>query len=168
MLGTSATSKGSIMHNYIIYALWAFAAGTVIPIMATLNAQLARSIDNAPIAVVILHFVGFIGGLIYLIAVRPDMPELSAFLNTKKYLYMGGFLMAFYGVSVTLVIPRFGVGNTILFILSAQICISAIIDNWGLFGVPVRPVSWIRLLGIMIMFAGLALIQFGATKNIDN
>ena len=153
------------MPNYMMYALWAFAAGAVIPVMATFNAQLARSISSTPFAVVLLFFIGLLSAIAYILALRTTLPDLEVLLSTKPYLYTGGVMVAFYIISVTLLIPLFGVGNTILFIVCAQMCSSAIIDNWGLFGVPVRPVSWLRFFGIVVMFAGLVLIQLGATKS---
>ena len=155
------------MLNYVIYAIWAFAAGAVIPVMATFNAQLARSIGSSHAAVVILLFVGFLSGIAFLLSARAPLPDITAFTNTKSYLFTGGLMVAFYIISVTILIPKFGVGNTILFVVCAQMCSSAIIDNWGLFGVPVRPVSWLRFFGLIVIFAGLVLVQLGAARSAD-
>ncbi|MDB6005466.1 MAG: hypothetical protein JWR15_2453 [Prosthecobacter sp.] len=153
------------MLNYVIYALWAFAAGAVIPVMATFNAQLARSIGSTPAAVLILLFVGLLGAMAYQFMTRTPLPEISTLLNAKGYLYTGGLLVVFYMISVTLLIPKFGVGNTILFVVCAQMCSSALIDHWGLFGVPVRPISWLRFIGLLVILGGLVLVQLGATKS---
>jgi len=153
------------MLQHLIYALWAFAAGAVIPVMATFNAQLARSIGNAPAAVLILLFVAFLSASAYQLYARTPLPDLSTLLNVRGYFYTGGMLVVFYMVSVTLLIPKFGVGNTILFIVCAQMCSSALIDHWGLFGVPVRPISWLRFAGLLVILAGLVLVQLGATKG---
>ena len=154
------------MPNAMIYATWAFAAGLVIPIMATFNAQLARSINSAPVSVLILLFVAFLSAVAYTAAMRLPFPETTALLNAKTYLYSGGMMMAFYIISVTLLIPKFGVGNTILFVVCAQMCSSAMIDHWGLFGVPVRSVSPLRFMGLIVILAGLILIQLGTEKTI--
>ena len=153
------------MLNHVIYALWAFAAGAVIPVMATFNAQLARSIGSAPAAVLILLFVGFLGGVAYQLSTRTPLPDVSTLLNAKGYLFTGGLMVVFYMISVTLLIPKFGVGNTILFIVCAQMCSSALIDHWGLFGVPVRPISWLRFAGLLVILAGLVMVQLGAVRN---
>lgn len=153
------------MLNHVIYALWAFAAGAVIPVMATFNAQLARSIGSAPAAVLILLFVGFLGGVAYQLSTRTPLPDVSTLLNAKGYLFTGGLMVVFYMISVTLLIPKFGVGNTILFIVCAQMCSSALIDHWGLFGVPVRPISWLRFAGLLVILAGLVMVQLGAVRS---
>ncbi len=153
------------MFQHLIYALWAFAAGAVIPVMATFNAQLARSIGSAPAAVLILLLVGVLGATAYQLSTRTPLPEISTLLSAKGYFYTGGLLVVFYMISVTLLIPKFGVGNTILFVVCAQMCSSAAIDHWGLFGVPVRPISWLRLAGLLVILAGLVLVQLGAVKS---
>ncbi|WP_395745768.1 DMT family transporter [Prosthecobacter sp.] len=153
------------MLNHLIYALWAFAAGAVIPVMATFNAQLARSIGSAPAAVLILLLVGFFGAMAYQLSTRTPLPEAATLLSARGYLYTGGLMVVFYMISVTLLIPKFGVGNTILFVVCAQMCSSALIDHWGLFGVPVRPISWLRLIGLLVILAGLVLVQLGAAKD---
>lgn len=155
------------MLQYLIYALWAFAAGAVIPVMATFNAQLARSIGSAPASVLILLFVGFLGAMAYQFMTRTPLPTIPTLLNAKGYFYTGGLLVVFYMISVTLLIPKFGVGNTILFVVCAQMCSSALIDHWGLFGVPVRPISWLRFAGLIVILAGLVLVQLGATKGTE-
>ena len=153
------------MLNHLVYALWAFAAGAVIPVMATFNAQLARSIGSAPAAVLILLFVGFLGATAYQLAIRTPLPDIATLLNAKGYLYTGGLMVVFYMISVTLLIPKFGVGNTILFVVCAQMCSSAVIDHWGLFGLPVRPISWMRFAGLLVILAGLVMVQLGAVKS---
>lgn len=153
------------MPNYLIYAAWALAAGAVIPIMATFNAQLARSIDSAPVAVLILFFVGWLSAIAFAVVTRVPLPDTASLLNTKTYLFSGGMMVAFYIVSVTILIPKFGVGNTILFVVCAQMVSSAIIDHFGLFGVPVRAVSWLRFFGLIVIFIGLILVQLGASKS---
>ncbi len=153
------------MLNHVIYALWAFAAGAVIPVMATFNAQLARSIGSAPAAVLILLFVGLLGATAYQLSTRTPLPAVSTLLNAQGYFYTGGLLVVFYMISVTLLIPKFGVGNTILFVVCAQMCSSALIDHWGLFGVPVRPISWLRFAGLLVILAGLVMVQLGAVKS---
>lgn len=153
------------MLNHVIYALWAFAAGAVIPVMATFNAQLARSIGSAPAAVLILLFVGLLGATAYQLSTRTPLPDVSTLLNARGYFYTGGLLVVFYMISVTLLIPKFGVGNTILFVVCAQMCSSALIDHWGLFGVPVRPISWLRFAGLLVILAGLVMVQLGAVKS---
>ena len=58
-----------------------------------------------------------------------------------KYLLLGGFLVAFYVLSVTWIAPRFGVGNAVFCVLLGQMLAASVIDHFGLFGAVARPLS---------------------------
>lgn len=80
----------------------------------------------------------------------------------------GGLIVAFYVLSVTLLAPRFGIGNAILFVMVAQIFTSAAIDHFGLFGAILRPVSLLRAGGLAVLLLGLVISQVAAQKAIAN
>lgn len=71
----------------------------------------------------------------------------------------GGSIVAFYVLSITVLAPAFGVGNAILFVMTAQVFTSAAIDHFGLFGAPSLPVTAMRAIGLLILLAGLAISQ---------
>lgn len=153
------------MTSYVGLAAWAFAAGALIPVMGALNAGLSRSLGSAPIAALVLFGVAFCGVATVCLVTRQAMPTGSAFAAAPARLYFGGLIVAFYVLSVTLLIPVFGVGNTILFAMVAQILISAMMDAVGLFGAPVRGLSLMRLSGLALMIAGLVITQLGANRS---
>jgi len=153
------------MPYYIGLAAWAFAAGALIPVMGSLNAGLAKSLGGAPLAAVVLFAVAFAASVLTLVASGQSLPDAPAFTGAPRHFYLGGFIVAFYVLSVTILIPKFGVGNTILFAMTAQIILSAVMDQVGLFGAPVRPVNALRLLGIALMLCGLCLTQLSQTRG---
>jgi len=153
------------MSSYFALAAWAFAAGALIPVMGTLNAGLARSLGSAPVAAVVLFAIALAGTTLVCLLARQSLPDAAAFAAPPRTVYLGGLIVAFYVVSVTLLIPMFGVGNTIMFAMTAQIVLSAVMDQIGLFGAPLRPVSVIRLIGIALMLAGLFLTQFSQSTS---
>ncbi len=128
-----------------------FATGIGIPIMAALSAGLGARMGSPWVAVVILFLVGTLT-----VVVALAIMGVPASLNWRvpPYFYVGGFLVAFYVLSVTWVAPRIGVGNAIFFVLIGQIAAAATIDQFGLFGAPVSPITLRRWLGIVLMAAG--------------
>jgi transporter family-2 protein len=46
-------------------------------------------------------------------------------------------------------------------VVAGQLMASLALDNWGLLGYPVRPLSWERLLGTALLVAGVVLIRRG-------
>jgi transporter family-2 protein len=78
--------------------------------------------------------------------------------------YGAGLLIGFYALSATIIIPRFGAGNFIAFILVAQLATAAAIDQFGLFGMARQPVSALKLGGFLLILGGIVLVQV-ATKR---
>jgi uncharacterized membrane protein YdcZ (DUF606 family) len=74
---------------------------------------------------------------------------------------------AFIPVMAALV-PRLGVGPTILFAVSAQILTSALIDHFGLLGMPLRPVGTARALGMALLIVGLTTAQLSPSAGDTN
>ncbi len=144
------------------YAAWAALAGGLIPVMAALNAKLGRSLGEPGHAAVVLFAVGLIAACAASLMLTGRLPAPSAVIAAPPLSLLGGTIVAFYVFSITLLAPRFGVGNAILFAVVAQVFTSAVIDHWGLFGAVVRPVSLIRMGGLAIIVTGLAVTQLGA------
>lgn len=139
------------------YAIVMLAAGFGIPILAALNAALGVRLGS-PVAAATILFVVALGSTLIVLAIsRP-----SGLLTTgpaPKHLYLGGLLVAFYVLSVTIVAPKFGVGNAIFFVPLGQLVSAAAIDHFGLFGARVSPLSLTRGLGIGLMVAGVFMTQ---------
>ncbi|EGF92194.1 hypothetical protein ABI_06270 [Asticcacaulis biprosthecium C19] len=142
------------------YAVWAFAAGALIPVMAAISGTLARSTGNPVLAVVVLFVVGLIASAAVLLATGTQ--GIATLPTLPPWLFTGGLIIAFYGLSVAVLTPRFGVGNTILFIVAAQIVTSTAIDHFGLFGAAVKPVNLVRLTGLAVLVVGVAITQLAA------
>src|SRR5580700_10380745 len=143
----------------IYYALWAFAAGALIPLMATLNAGLARAAGGQVQATVILFAVGLLGLLLFAVATGARVPELHALARAAPRQYAGGLIVGCYVLSITFLAPRFGVGNAILFAVTAQLMTSAAIDHYALAGASLRPLTSLRILGLTIVIIGVVLTQ---------
>jgi transporter family-2 protein len=79
--------------------------------------------------------------------------------------FVGGLIVGFYILSITMLAPRFGVGTAILFVMTAQIVTSAGIDHAGLFGATVRPLTLLRLGGLVLLLAGLAITQLATVRS---
>ena len=139
-------------------AVWAAAAGAFIPLMAVLNARLGRALGEPVHAVVILFAVGLVAAVAVSLVLTGRLPSLSSGPGSAVNL-AGGLIVLFYVLSVTLLAPRFGIGNTILFVMTSQLAMSAAIDHFGWFGAVQRPVSALRLGGLVVMVAGLSIAQ---------
>ena len=152
----------------VSYALWAFAAGALIPLMAILNAGLARAVGGPVQAAVILFTVGLVTSLLVAATATMRIPELPTIVRIPPAQFAGGVIVAFYVLSITFLAPRFGVGNAILFAVTAQLISSAVIDHYALAGASLRPLTSIRVLGLTIVIVGLVLTQIADRVTVSS
>ena len=75
------------------------------------------------------------------------------------YVWMGGLLGAIYVSCVIFVNQQQGVALTFALVVAGQIFISLLIDHFGLFGSFVRPLSIPKIIGALMIIAGLVLIK---------
>lgn len=135
-------------------------AGVGIPMLAALNSQLGARIAAPVAAGAVLTLVAFLAVLSVLV-LTGQASALGRLAGQPWHLFLAGLFMAFYVLSVTWVAPRFGVGNAVFCVLLGQMVSAGLIDQFGLFGAKVNPISLTRGLGILTMVAGLALVQRG-------
>ncbi len=145
------------MPQTTVYALTMLAAGIGIPVLAALNSALGTRLGSPVAAAVVLFFVATGAAVLVLLITGPG--ALRGALAAPRHLYLAGFLVAFYVLSITWAAPRFGVGNAVFFVLLGQLISTAAIDHFGLFGAQVTPLSASRMLGIGLMAAGVAVTQ---------
>jgi bacterial/archaeal transporter family-2 protein len=143
----------------ITYAAWAFAAGALIPLMAVLNAGLARAANGTIQATVILFATGLMASLLLAAATKTRMPDFEIMARIGPSHYAGGVIVGFYILSITFLAPRFGVGNAILFAVTAQLLTSALIDHFALAGATLRPLTSLRAVGLFIVITGVVITQ---------
>jgi transporter family-2 protein len=143
----------------VSYAIWAFAAGALIPLMALWNAGIARTTGGQIQATIILFAVGLIASLLLAVIMAVRLPDLHTLLRVAPHQYAGGVIVGFYVLSITFLAPRFGVGNAILFVVTAQLITSALMDHFELAGAALRPLTMMRAVGLLIVIVGVVVTQ---------
>lgn len=140
------------------YAAIMLAAGVGVPILAALNAQLGVRIGAPAVAASVLFLIAFIAATVVMLATTGSA-QLATLASQPPHLFLGGLLVAFYVLSVTWIAPKFGVGNAIFCVLLGQLVSAAAIEHFGLMGAIARPLDGMRLAGLGLMAAGVALAQ---------
>jgi len=142
------------------HALIMLAAGIGIPVLAALNARLGANIGSPAAAALILFIVALSATCVVTLITGPG--AVLRLAGQPWHLFLAGLLVAFYVLSITYVAPHFGVGNAVFFVLLGQLISAALIDHFGLFGAAQSPLTLLRIGGIVVMAAGVALTQMAA------
>tara|TARA_R110002050_G_scaffold46605_1_gene109567 strand:+ start:2580 stop:3077 length:498 start_codon:yes stop_codon:yes gene_type:complete len=150
------------LHMSMIYYVIAFVAGLGITLQTTLNSQLAKGLGGDSVTAALFSFtVGAFslgtysmlrGGLLASLAAIPSQPLWSL---------AGGLIGACALFSYVILAPKIGFSVLLGLAIVGQLLSSQMIDHFGLLGAIKRPVSVMKLGGMLIMLVGLVIMLFG-------
>ncbi len=150
------------------YGAIALAAGLGIPIMAALNASLGSRLGSPVAAAVILFIVCLLLSTVVLLVVGLPSSLLGSIGTSAFHHFLGGVFVAFYVLSITWIVPRFGVGNAVFVVLLGQLISATVIDHFALFGSLRVSASGTRLMGLVLMGVGVLLSQRTASPHVSS
>jgi bacterial/archaeal transporter family-2 protein len=134
--------------------------GALLPIQAILNTRLGKQTGGSLMG----SLLSFIVGLICLLVLNL-VTNTSAVVNLKPatvmpwYIWLGGFLGAIFVGYITWVNQQQGVALTFALVVSGQVFCSLAIDHFGLLGSAVRTITLEKILGAVLIIAGIVLIK---------
>ncbi len=149
------------MPQTTLYAVIMLIAGIGIPVLASFSAALGQHIGSGLAASAVTLCVALLSCAIVVLA-SGQAQHLSQIASAPKYVFLAGAFMAFYIITITLIAPKFGVGNAVFFVLLGQLISAALIDHFGLFGAQINSLSLTRIAGIAVMALGVWITQIGA------
>ena len=148
----------------IKYFIWALLAGAFIPLIGILNARVGRALGEPIYATVIVFFVAILLALLVSVVFGKSSLTTQNLQNLSPFDFGAGLIVAFYVISATVLAPKIGVANFIVMAVSSQILFSLMIDHFGLFGAPVKPINMAQLFGAIMLLIGLATTQLASSK----
>jgi len=132
-------------------------AGVLVGMQAPINSRLGKVIGTLPAA----SFSFVVGTAVLLVITSIVGGGLGAFGNVGRapsWALIGGLLGAVY-VSVALVVVRtLGAAGLTAVVITGQLAVSVAIDRFGLLGVAKQQVSPQRVIGLVLLVAGVALV----------
>jgi transporter family-2 protein len=150
---------GSFMNSTLLYILLALAAGICIPTQAGINAQLSQWTRSPALAAGISFAVGTVALVIYVLVSRIPLPPAAALGGAPWWIWGGGALGAFFVAVTIFLVPKLGATTMLALVLAGQMVTSLLLDHFGAFAFPVHPISLPRVLGVLMVAAGVVLIQ---------
>ncbi len=141
------------MERALLLAL-ALGIGFVLSLQPPINAGLARYsgvVESSAIS----FTIGAIALLVASFAIGGG--SFVAALKAPPVFWLGGLLGATYVTLTIFLIPRIGALAMMASVIVGQMLASLLVDHYGILGVPVHPISWTRIVGVLIMLVGLRL-----------
>ncbi len=146
------------MHPLVI--LMAVVGGAILPLQALINARLGVFAGGSVWAATISFAVGCSGLILFQILRGASLP-VASLPGAPWWVWIGGFLGAYYVTAVTYTVPKLGAVVLVTLVILGQLLASLLLDHYGVISDQIRPVTWQRGFGVMLLFAGAWLVVRG-------
>ena len=133
--------------------------GVVLTVHLAMNAQVGVIVQNAKMGNAIFWTIGAITAIIIgLTAWDADvfnrLKEVPFWLLTAGA--MGGALV--FGIAW--VMPQIGAAKGFVLMIAGQVITGLVLSHFGLLGSPVEPISLYKILGALLLVAGVSIVTF--------
>ena len=142
----------------LIPILLVFFAGGMVALQAPTNSMLARAGGSAVLAALISFAVGTVALLITWLA-SGNRPGTAAFGGLPWYAWIGGLYGAIFVAVAAYAAPKIGLATLITVGIAGQIAMALWMDHVGALGLPREPVNYGRVLGAILVLAGVVLVR---------
>ncbi|KAB0502377.1 DMT family transporter [Pseudomonas moorei] len=154
----------STLHGVGLLLL-AVIAGAVVPFQSAINANLGRGLGHPLWATLASLLVSILVLLPIMLALRVPLPSMAFISRAPLWMWAGGaFGVCFISLALVL-LPKLGASGFMALALAGQVVASLVLDHFGWFGLVQRQVSLPRVLGVVMLIAGVILIQFSGAHD---
>ena len=149
------------MSSTALAIVLAVLAGVAIATQQVFNGGLRHAIGSVWWA----GLVRYLGGTAFMVAAllvtRAAVPAATSLRQVTPIQWTGGVLGGVYIILSLFALPRLGAALVLACVVVGQMIASLGFDQFGLFGVPQHPVSFVRILGALALVIGVVLIKVG-------
>ena len=153
----AGTSTGS---RQLFWQLMAVLSGCLSASITGAYAQLSAIIGNPIQATTVAFFVATVALLLFCTGMGKTQLVGKAF--SKEYpwwMWTGGLCGAIIVLGNAWLVAHVGVGVFLMALLVGQLALSMLMEHFGWLGAPRKPITWLKIVGILLMLAGVALIR---------
>jgi bacterial/archaeal transporter family-2 protein len=144
------------MDRTLLAALATIVVGGLIALQAPINSTLGRATGTLP-AAAISFSVGTIL-LVGIVLVGGDLHKVSGVVDVHWHYLIGGLLGAAYVTTVLVTVRTLGAGGVTAATVAGQLTSAVLIDRLGVLGLDKTPITFGRVLGVLLLFAGTLLV----------
>ena len=143
----------------LLLLIFAIVAGTLLPIQAGINAQLARNLGHPLLAATVSFSLGSFVLLLFTVMSHISLPAFSRLAQIPWYFWLGGLLGVMYLTATIVLAPLLGAATLIGLIITGQMLAAIALDHFGLVGFPIHLLSAWRVVGVVFLITGVVLVQ---------
>ena len=131
-------------------------AGGLVALQAPINSGLGKAVGTW--AAASISFLVGTAALLLIAAINNSSVHLGGAGGIAWYYFTGGLLGAAYVTTVLVSVRTLGAGGVTAATIAGQLSTAVVLDRFGAFGLPEKPVTAGRLVGIALLAAGVFLV----------
>ncbi len=146
--------------NWLYIAIGAF-VGLLLPFQAGANARFAGAAGSSWWGATVSFVVGLLALLALTAATRTPLPNTTKLAGLPWWAWCGGIFGGLFVAAATFLVPKVGTAVFLAATIGGQMVASMIVDHYGLLGLEPKPISALRLGGILLLAGGVAMVKIG-------
>ncbi len=143
----------------VLYIAVAVCLGAAISVQPAINSTMARGLGSPLLAAVISLFISLVIAVILWLSWGKGTAEIAHFRMLPWWVIIGGMVGVVFVVGSIVAAPVLGVALFFICVVAGQLIGSTLIDQVGAFGLAVKPINMMKLVGIGLVVVGAALVQ---------
>ena len=147
------------MLKLAIPVILAATAGISLVVQQALNANLRAALNSAAWSGFMSYFIGVICMVALAVVLQDPIPSMATAARIPWYAWSGGLFGAIFVALAIFLVPQIGAAAFFALLIAGQMLGSIVFDHFGLLGVPVHPVSAVRIVGAALLVGGVVLIR---------
>lgn len=146
--------------SIVLPILLVLLAGAMVALQAPTNVLLARA-GGSPVLAALISFAVGTASLLVVWLASGHRPAPASFAGLPWYAWIGGVYGAIYVAVAVYAAPRIGLASLITVGIAGQILMALWLDHVGALTLPRQPISSARVLGALLVVAGVVLVRRG-------
>jgi transporter family-2 protein len=143
-----------------VFIAVAIALGALAAVQPGINGRLRGSVGDPMLAALVSTTISTTSLLIYALIKQPGRPALDKLASGPWWMWTGGLIGAAYVALAIILTQKIGSAALMAAIVVGQMIAAMVIDHYGFFNLTVREVNPTRLVGVVFLFVGVALIRY--------
>lgn len=144
------------MESPVFIALSVLGAGIAVGLQSPMVGILSSRLGTLE-AIFIVHIGGAVASVLPLLLLRGG-GKLGQLTAVPWYTLLAGVLGLVVVAAIGYAVPRIGAGTTTVLLVAAQLLAATLADQFGWFGIAVKPLDLGKVLGLGLLLAGAWLV----------
>lgn len=140
-------------------ALLTLFIGVILSLHLSMNAQVGVMIKNPKMGNAIFWTIGGFTAIVIGLT-SWDAAAFAALKDVPFWLLTAGIMGAALVFGIAWVIPKLGAGPVFVLMIAGEVIASMLFSHFGILGSPVDRISWIKIVGVVLLIGGASIVTF--------